>query len=116
MSLRANNGFIYKGTVKVLQAAAPEFEAMLEEIVKANKGEKYEPQELSYFPDSKAWATYTGKVAIFELDDKSEGELVAEVVKQPKAKAEPKAVETKVVEPEVKLVEVDVPHPSPKAK
>lgn len=55
------------GTV-VIQAANGEGEAILEEMIKFSKGEKYTvPTKLNYVPKSKCWTNYKEKIVLFNI-------------------------------------------------
>lgn len=108
MTLRINNGILYKGNVKLLQATSPKYESLLEEILKANNDEEYTPQDLIYYPDSRAWATLTNRRAIFELTEESQADIVKKVLKPYVASSISTKKKSKTTE-----VEVDIPHPSP---
>lgn len=111
MNLRVSNGILYNGNVKLLQAAAPKFEPLLDEIVKANTNKEFVSEDLIYYPDSKVWATLAGRRAIFELTEESQADIVSKITKPYKPQVGKVEKPVKTTE-----VEVDIPHPSPQDK
>ena len=64
----------------VVQAANGEGEAILEEMIKFSKGEKYTiPTKLNYTPNSKCWTNHKGKIVLFNIAENET--LAVELVK-----------------------------------